>query len=254
MADDPSSSQPLRRNAEEHLQGQGPTTPPSPQSSSLAAGQHPTTMNRSFPDPHGFASGEQNITAPSNELPHQTNVTPPDSGSVNAHDTISLGLDFDSAGVDPSRITFSEFIALEDNLLPEFSLNPFDILIQEVPLPTDGIRYGQGPLYISHLAGPVQPISPITNPGFAISSSSSLGSDNESRALQEDIDQFEKKMKARKMVELMGNFSLPRRSRLVRFLRAYFEYFDPHTPIVHRSTFSMSENHRKYGTLPGPNY
>jgi hypothetical protein len=30
------------------------------------------------------------------------------------------------------------------------------------------------------------------------------------------------------------------KSRISRFLNAYFEYFDPHTPIVHQSSFNMS--------------
>lgn len=40
----------------------------------------------------------------------------------------------------------------------------------------------------------------------------------------------------------LEDLEVPSRSRIIRCLNAYFEYFDPHTPIVHLATFSVSES------------
>ncbi|OAL28553.1 hypothetical protein AYO22_02747 [Fonsecaea multimorphosa] len=52
-----------------------------------------------------------------------------------------------------------------------------------------------------------------------------------------DVDQFQKSILDNAQ---LNNFPFPKRSRILRCLSAFFDSVDPHVPIVHHATFSLS--------------
>ncbi|EXJ53389.1 uncharacterized protein A1O5_13378 [Cladophialophora psammophila CBS 110553] len=63
------------------------------------------------------------------------------------------------------------------------------------------------------------------------------------RLPQEDVNTFEKNTLDIDNYGLISNFIFPSRIRMTRLLSAYFEYFDPHAPIVHRASFDVQKSH-----------
>ncbi|KAJ5174157.1 uncharacterized protein N7482_000034 [Penicillium canariense] len=56
----------------------------------------------------------------------------------------------------------------------------------------------------------------------------------------EDVAEFEKHFIEADSRRQLTNFVFPRQSRIIRCLTAYFEYFDPHAPIIQHATFSVA--------------
>lgn len=70
------------------------------------------------------------------------------------------------------------------------------------------------------------------------------------------IGMFEASLRALDVEQRVIGLRLPARFRAMRYIRAYSDYFSPHTPILPMQTFSMSTAHREYflmSTLTGYN-
>jgi hypothetical protein len=150
---------------------------------------------------------------------------------------------------DWSNFNFPDFMGLEDTLLPEVSYDIFDTcLSDDLGTGIIGNDPQTQPLRLtsaqttSHAGAPVSPI---------VESSRSLPKPNlralgiDSRILSDEFARFKTQFNNGIASRLIGDFAFPRRSRFVRFLNAYFEYFDPHTPIVHRATFRLTDTPRQ---------
>lgn len=59
------------------------------------------------------------------------------------------------------------------------------------------------------------------------------------------IGMFEASLRALDVEQRVIGLRLPSRFRAMRYIRAYFDYFSPHTPILPMQTFSISTAHRK---------
>lgn len=60
------------------------------------------------------------------------------------------------------------------------------------------------------------------------------------------IGMFKASLRALDVEQRVIGLRLPSKFRAMRYIRAYFDYFSPHTPILPMQTFSMSTAHRKY--------
>ncbi|KAK7409634.1 hypothetical protein QQX98_008149 [Neonectria punicea] len=56
-----------------------------------------------------------------------------------------------------------------------------------------------------------------------------------------EVDEFRKKLYCNYPHEVPNSFRFPSRSRIVRCIVAYFEHFDPHTPIFQHAKFSLGD-------------
>ncbi|KAH8800331.1 hypothetical protein F5884DRAFT_810039 [Xylogone sp. PMI_703] len=56
---------------------------------------------------------------------------------------------------------------------------------------------------------------------------------------QDDVDRFKAAAFQDDKLGCLNTFSFPLKSRMMRLLDAYFEYFDAHTPIIHQPTFNI---------------
>lgn len=61
----------------------------------------------------------------------------------------------------------------------------------------------------------------------------------------DSIGMFEASLRALDVEQRIIGLRLPSKFRAMRYIRAYFDYFSPHTPILPMQTFSMSTAHRK---------
>jgi len=59
------------------------------------------------------------------------------------------------------------------------------------------------------------------------------------------VEKLAANIKAADRHMLLKDFKLPSESRVRRYINAYWDYFDPHTPIIHWPTFNISESPRK---------
>lgn len=59
------------------------------------------------------------------------------------------------------------------------------------------------------------------------------------------IGMFEARLRALDVEHRVIGLRLPSKFRAMRYIRAYFDYFSPHTPILPMQTFSMSTAHRE---------
>lgn len=60
------------------------------------------------------------------------------------------------------------------------------------------------------------------------------------------IGMFEASLRALDVEQRVVGLRLPSKFRAVRYIRAYFDYFSPHSPILPMQTFSISTAHREY--------
>ncbi|KIX00053.1 uncharacterized protein Z518_10980 [Rhinocladiella mackenziei CBS 650.93] len=144
---------------------------------------------------------------------------------------------------DIANFNVSDFMFLEDSLLPDFEydftgLSPGPAAIQ---VPTQQ----QPPLVDEDiLSSRTRHVTPTPSPNDAQEGRAAYHvSPRPFRVLrcsQGDVEAVEKALLEASHFEVRIPTHLPNRSRLARFLNAYFEYFDPHTPIVHRPSFSVS--------------
>ncbi|KAH7018826.1 hypothetical protein EDB80DRAFT_185215 [Ilyonectria destructans] len=58
-----------------------------------------------------------------------------------------------------------------------------------------------------------------------------------------EAEEFRKKLHCICPHQILHSFRFPTRSRIVRCIVAYFDHFDPHTPIIQHAKFSLCETH-----------
>lgn len=72
-----------------------------------------------------------------------------------------------------------------------------------------------------------------------------LAGDGPVRVSTEGIGMFEASLRALDVEQRVIGLRLPSKFRAMRYIRAYFDYFSPHTPILPVQTFNMSTAHRE---------
>lgn len=72
-----------------------------------------------------------------------------------------------------------------------------------------------------------------------------LAGDGALRVSIASLDMFEASLRALDVEQRLIGLRLPSKFRAMRYIRAYFDYFSPHTPILPMQTFSISTAHRK---------
>ncbi|CAI7606820.1 unnamed protein product [Penicillium glandicola] len=150
---------------------------------------------------------------------------------------------------DWSDFNCPDFMGLEDTLLREVSYDIFDTCLSD--------NLGTGIIGIDPQAQHLRPrlaqttsqtgtpLSPIGESRQSLPKPNIRALGMGSRIFPDEFDRFQTQFNNGIALKLVGDFAFPRRSRFVRFLNAYFEYFDPHTPIVHRGTFRLADTPRQ---------
>lgn len=72
-----------------------------------------------------------------------------------------------------------------------------------------------------------------------------LAGDGAPRVSTASIGMFKASLRALDVEQRVIGLRLPSKFRAMRYIRAYFDYFSPHTPILPMQTFSMATAHRK---------
>lgn len=72
-----------------------------------------------------------------------------------------------------------------------------------------------------------------------------LAGDDAFRVSAASLGMFEASLRALDVEQRVIGLRLPSKFRAMRYIRAYFDYFSPHTPILPMQTFSISTAHRK---------
>lgn len=73
-----------------------------------------------------------------------------------------------------------------------------------------------------------------------------LAGDGAFRVSAASLGMFEASLRALDVEQRVIGLRLPSKFRAMRYIRAYFDYFSPHTPILSMQTFSISTAHRKF--------
>lgn len=190
-----------------------------------------------------FAVASTNYSDGSQRLTNQGdffNLLESDAGvQVPEWDMGDGSIPFQFPGLDLNGFTF-----LEEALLPDFSYDPTELLFPPQAM-TNAARNGnpiQVPTEI--LLSHTRNVTPL--PEEEDQSGRPDTTSNRSRGLHlspDDINRFTKRLSELNSPQRLCGFDCSSRSRMSRFLNAYFEYFDPHTPIVHRATFDVSNSH-----------
>ncbi|EXJ76405.1 uncharacterized protein A1O5_00913 [Cladophialophora psammophila CBS 110553] len=136
-------------------------------------------------------------------------------------------------------VSMTDFMFLEDTLLPDFNYLPVEVsppqFLEEAP--SESSQMASSSVILSTKSRHMTP-SPV-----AVDIIQEAGNSQDGhrgiRITQEDVDSFHQAVKKSDQFKLLTDFQLPSRSRISRFLNAYFEYFDPHAPIVHHPTFRI---------------
>ncbi|KIW99519.1 uncharacterized protein Z518_11258 [Rhinocladiella mackenziei CBS 650.93] len=212
------------------------STPALNMSSSTLSGpivSNQTNGNTVLPTPPVSSS----FTQRSDELGHSLSNDLSQAASWRSTTRDMYNLDF--ADWNTGDLTF-----LEDSLLPNFQYDATELVPPFQPS-LDMISDNQSsPQPRGILLGLTRRVTPSPEDGGA--QSSRQGENATTRGLrlcQEDINSFKKNMSNIHQRFLLSDFKVPSRLRMIRLLCAYFEYFDPHTPIVHRATFEIQSSH-----------
>lgn len=139
-----------------------------------------------------------------------------------------------------------DFIFLEDSLLPEFDFNILDHPNSFAPpqrlvntFCEDDISAAAEILSIR-----TRHVTPTPSPHYAPEGQPEYPSAKYSfqaiRCSDQDAMEVQKALTQANAMEPSLDAKVPTKSRISRLLNASFEYFDPHTPIVHRPTFVIS--------------
>jgi len=171
------------------------------------------------------------------------------SNGLSAGDDLSHPVSYHDLGnslSDPfTSFEYPSFMSFENALLPDldhaFALN------LNIPRHMDSSRlmpstrdqispsFLNAKTGISQLAGSTRP--------FPWSDSTSTSPSD--RTGLSTVEKLAANIKAADKHMLLRDFKLPSESRVRRYINAYWDYFDPHTPIIHWSTFNISESPRK---------
>lgn len=194
------------------------------------------------------ANMAQSITPESSALSQLQGPTPDVVGPswANApYQTPQWGLGPDLYDIDFIDLTMGHSLFLEDSLLPDFQYDPLEFCVPFQPAPD--ITDNQHPASVSGR------LLLSSNRHVTPSEDDSTTGERPERNLvrrglqlaQEDISIFKKRTLDIDKQKLLADYQFPTRVRMIRLLSAYFEYFDPQTPIVHRATFDVHDSHRK---------
>ncbi|VUC25703.1 unnamed protein product [Clonostachys rosea] len=149
------------------------------------------------------------------------------------------------------HFSHGDLIFPEDSLLPEFDATVFDNtasfnMPEQFVDELDETDISASAEILSSRTRHVTPTPPLNDvpegqPDYPATSHSF----RVVRCTEEDVEVVRKAYIHASTLEADIEAKIPSKSRVSRLLNAYFEYFDPHTPIIHRPTFAVS-------TTPGP--
>lgn len=153
-----------------------------------------------------------------------------------------------SSGCDNFNV--SDFIFLEESLLPDFDYDALGLTFElGIPMETT-LREGDLTSAAGILASRTRHATPTPSPSDALESCREFQTASRVfraiRCTEEDAGVIRKACtKANNLISSL-NTPIPTRSRVSRLLNAYFEFFDPHTPIVHRPNFTIGTTSGMY--------
>ncbi|EXJ66228.1 uncharacterized protein A1O5_10844 [Cladophialophora psammophila CBS 110553] len=158
--------------------------------------------------------------------------------------TPSWEMSRDIYNTDFTDLNMNDLMFLEDSLLPGFPCDSVDLITPFHPTP-DLVNVNHStPVPDRLLLSCTRQVTP------SLEESRTLGvrqnekvAPKELQLSSEDISTFRRRTLDIDRQNLLPNFTFPTRIRMIRLLSAYFEYFDPHTPIVHRATFDVQGSH-----------
>lgn len=142
----------------------------------------------------------------------------------------------------------------QDHVLPsnEWALvDPFQCLNSEGPLSFDYLGDWVFPLSTaletrtSDDAGGTTAVSTDSRTASDDAEEACLAGDSALRVSNASIGMFKASLRALDVEQRVIGLRLPSKFRAMRYIRAYFDYFSPHTPILPMQTFNMSTAHRK---------
>ena len=133
--------------------------------------------------------------------------------------------------------SFDEDMFLEDTLLFQFNYNHSGLTIPSTPnLPGVSLpNISDSSITSIQLATPES--APDLRPDTSVHNALHINTD--------ELQMFHAKLTDADPHGDLHQFRRPSLSRTLRCLIAYFQHFDPHTPIVHFASFKIYETHRK---------
>jgi hypothetical protein len=132
-----------------------------------------------------------------------------------------------------SDFTFDDDIFLEDPLLFQFNYNHSGLTIP--PTPTQAAASGPAEQHISQLQ--------LATPDSCADTRASSSVLNALQITQDELQDFHDNIYEADGGHDLQDFRPPSLSRTLRCIIAYFEHFDPHTPIVHFASLNISKSH-----------
>lgn len=135
--------------------------------------------------------------------------------------------------MDFSGFPFDDNVFLEDSLLFQFNYNHSGLTVPSTPNPYNASS-GTGN-YTSGLQ--------VVTPESAATSRVETSVHNALEVNAEDLHAFYENLDRFDEEDDLSDFQRPSLSRTLRCLVAYFQHFDPHTPLVHFASFSVAESH-----------
>ncbi|KIV90851.1 hypothetical protein, variant 1 [Exophiala mesophila] len=219
-----------------------------PLNSMAPPGQLPTTTLPITQMPNqSFSNTRHELVpnSPSSQRVHHAQGQPGEAGSNDQTQTQSWEMSNDKYNVDFTDLSINDLIFLEDSLLPDFACESVELIPPFFPTPgvmANAERSSPGPARL--LLSCTRQVTP--SPEKASTPGDLQREKVATRVLQfsqEDINIFRSRTLALDRQQLSSDFKFPTRVRTIRTISAYFEYFDPHTPIVHRATFDIRGSH-----------
>ncbi|PNS15931.1 hypothetical protein CAC42_4332 [Sphaceloma murrayae] len=139
-----------------------------------------------------------------------------------------------------------EFLFLEQSFLPNFEFDPGNLYQDDSALTFPVSKPGR--LHPEILLERTEPSTPAPSDGSE--AIDNLGGRPGELALrsglvitEEEVDAFTRQLRQVDTYGRLRDFVPPSKARLSRCLSAYFDYFDPHAPIIHRPTFNLRNSH-----------
>ncbi|KAH6995425.1 hypothetical protein EDB80DRAFT_729080 [Ilyonectria destructans] len=146
---------------------------------------------------------------------------------------------------------FDDSIFLEDTLLPEFDFNILENLtfFSTPQSLTNILNVPDVSTATEILSSRTRHVTPTPSPNNAPELQPEYAAAKQPfqaiRCSDDDVTVVQNAISQANALVPNLEAKIPSKSRVSRILNAYFEYFDPHTPIVHRPTFVIS-------STPGP--
>ena len=156
----------------------------------------------------------------------------------------SLSFDQTLSGRIPETMDFSAFpfeedVFLEDSLLFQFNYNHSGLTVPPTPDPYNGSNG-----FDNSTSG-----MQVVTPESATTSRVEASVHNALEVTAEDLHAFYENLDQADEEDDLSDFQRPSLSRTLRCLVAYFQHFDPHTPLIHFASFSVGESHPALVTI-----